>query len=100
MARHGSVEQIERTPNWHKERYENMTMKHLNEPRRLFQKHLCGWLVMNSDDEAVGRRPKVNDRLGGVLVPVLVVEAQLRLLATHVHPRPHHLLETREESGY
>ena len=25
MARHGKVEQIEKTPNWHKERYENMT---------------------------------------------------------------------------
>ncbi len=25
MARHGKVEQIEKTPNWHKERYEHMT---------------------------------------------------------------------------
>jgi len=25
MARHGKVEQIEKTPDWHKERYENMT---------------------------------------------------------------------------
>ena len=25
MARHGSLEQIEKTPDWHKERYENMT---------------------------------------------------------------------------
>jgi hypothetical protein len=34
-------------------RYEAMGLKHLNEPRHLFQKHNCGWLVLNSDDDPV-----------------------------------------------
>lgn len=34
-------------------RYEAMGSKHLNEPRRLFQKHNCGWMVLNSDDDPV-----------------------------------------------
>jgi uncharacterized protein (DUF58 family) len=34
-------------------RYEAMGLAHLNEPRRLFQKHQCGWLVLNSDDDPV-----------------------------------------------
>lgn len=43
-------------------RYEAMGHKHLNEPRRLFQKHQCGWLVLNSDDDPVdvlGREMRV-----------------------------------------
>ena len=34
-------------------RYEAMGQAHLSEPRRLFQKHQCGWLVLNSDDDPV-----------------------------------------------
>ncbi len=34
-------------------RYETMGLTHLNEPRRLFQKHQCGWLVLNTDDDPV-----------------------------------------------
>jgi uncharacterized protein (DUF58 family) len=34
-------------------RYEAMGLRHLNDPRRLFQKHQCGWLVLNSDDDPV-----------------------------------------------
>lgn len=34
-------------------RYEAMGLSHLNEPRRLFQKHQCGWIVLNSDDDPV-----------------------------------------------
>jgi uncharacterized protein (DUF58 family) len=34
-------------------RYEAMGLAHLNEPRRLFQRHNCGWLVLNSDDDPV-----------------------------------------------
>jgi uncharacterized protein (DUF58 family) len=34
-------------------RYEAMSNKHINEPRRLFQKHNCGWMVLNSDDDPV-----------------------------------------------
>lgn len=34
-------------------RYESMGLKHLNAPRRLFQKHQCGWLVLNTDDDPV-----------------------------------------------
>ena len=33
--------------------YEAMRLAHLNEPRRLFQRHNCGWLVLNSDDDPV-----------------------------------------------
>jgi len=34
-------------------RYRAMSHAHLNEPRRLFQRHHCGWLVLNSDDDPV-----------------------------------------------
>lgn len=34
-------------------RYETMCHQHLTEPRRLFQRHNCGWLVLNSDDDPV-----------------------------------------------
>jgi uncharacterized protein (DUF58 family) len=34
-------------------RYESMGLRHLNEPRRLFQKHQCGWLVLNTDEDPV-----------------------------------------------
>ena len=35
------------------QRYEAMRSRHLNEARRLFQKHQCGWLVLNTDDDPV-----------------------------------------------
>ncbi len=34
-------------------RYEAMGLKHLKEPRRMFQKHQCGWLVLRTDDDPV-----------------------------------------------
>jgi len=34
-------------------RYQAMGLAHLNEPRRVFQRHQCGWLVLNSDDDPV-----------------------------------------------
>ena len=34
-------------------RYEAMGLKHLSEPRRMFQKHHCGWLVLHTDDDPV-----------------------------------------------
>ena len=43
-------------------RYETMGLRHLSEPRRLFQKHQCGWLVLNTDDDPVdvlGREMRV-----------------------------------------
>ena len=43
-------------------RYEEMGMQHLKAPRRLFQKHHCGWLVLNTDDDPVdvlGREMRV-----------------------------------------
>jgi len=43
-------------------RYEAMGLKHLSEPRRMFQKHQCGWLVLNTDDdpvEVLGRELRV-----------------------------------------
>jgi len=34
-------------------RYEAMALKHLKEPRRMFRKHQCGWLVLHTDDDPV-----------------------------------------------
>jgi len=34
-------------------RYEAMGMEHLSEPRRLFQKHLCGWVTLHTDDDPI-----------------------------------------------
>jgi len=34
-------------------RYEAMRLKHLKEPRKMFQKHQCGWLVLRTDDDPV-----------------------------------------------
>jgi uncharacterized protein (DUF58 family) len=34
-------------------RYEAMSLRHLDEPRRLFQKHQCGWLVLHTSDDPV-----------------------------------------------
>jgi uncharacterized protein (DUF58 family) len=34
-------------------RYETMSLRHLDEPRRLFQKHQCGWLVLHTSDDPV-----------------------------------------------
>jgi uncharacterized protein (DUF58 family) len=36
-----------------RQRYLSMGLEHMNEPRRLFQKHQCGWLVLNTDDDPV-----------------------------------------------
>jgi len=36
-----------------KNRYDAMVLKHLDEPRRMFQKHQCGWLVLHTDDDPV-----------------------------------------------
>jgi uncharacterized protein (DUF58 family) len=34
-------------------RFEAMALKHLKEPRRMFRKHQCGWLVLHTDDDPV-----------------------------------------------
>ena len=34
-------------------KYEDMSFRHLDEPRRLFQKHQCGWLVLHTSDDPV-----------------------------------------------
>jgi len=34
-------------------RYQSMGLEHVNEPRRLFQKHQCGWLTLHTDDDPV-----------------------------------------------
>ncbi len=36
-----------------RQRFETMSSAHLNEPRRLFQKHQCGWIVLHTDDDPV-----------------------------------------------
>jgi uncharacterized protein (DUF58 family) len=36
-----------------RKRYEAMGMEHLSEPRRLFQKHLCGWVTLHTDDDPI-----------------------------------------------
>jgi len=33
--------------------YQSMSHKHLDEPRKLFQKHQCGWLVLHTGDDPV-----------------------------------------------
>lgn len=49
-----------------KRRYDAMVLRHLDEPRRVFQKHQCGWLVLHTDDD-----------------PVDVLGRELRLLVGH-----------------
>ena len=34
-------------------RYQSMGLEHVKEPRRLFQKHQCGWLTLHTDDDPV-----------------------------------------------
>jgi uncharacterized protein (DUF58 family) len=36
-----------------RKRYQAMGLEHLDEPRRLFQKHQCGWLTLHTDDDPV-----------------------------------------------
>ena len=36
-----------------RQRYHAMGEKHLETPRRLFQKHACGWLTLRADDDPV-----------------------------------------------
>ncbi|MDX1557129.1 MAG: hypothetical protein R3212_13955, partial [Xanthomonadales bacterium] len=36
-----------------RERFEAMRSSHAIEPRRLFQKHQCGWMVLHTDDDPV-----------------------------------------------
>ena len=33
--------------------YRAMGLQHLEQPRRLFQRHQCGWMVMHTEDDAV-----------------------------------------------
>jgi hypothetical protein len=35
------------------EHYREMRDHHLNDPRRLFLKHQCGWLQLSTDDDPV-----------------------------------------------
>jgi uncharacterized protein (DUF58 family) len=39
--------------NTSRRRYQDMSERHLSEPRRLFQKHHCGWLVLHTDEDPV-----------------------------------------------
>jgi uncharacterized protein (DUF58 family) len=34
-------------------RYDAMSSRHIDQPRRMFQKHQCGWLVLHTDDDPV-----------------------------------------------
>lgn len=34
-------------------RYQQMSSQHLDLPRRMFQKHQCGWLMLHTDDDPV-----------------------------------------------
>ena len=36
-----------------RKRYETMGLEHLNEPRRMFQKHQCGWITLHTEDDPV-----------------------------------------------
>ena len=35
------------------QRYGEMSSRHLEEPKKLFQKHQCGWIVLNTHDDPV-----------------------------------------------
>jgi uncharacterized protein (DUF58 family) len=36
-----------------RKRFKQMSLQHLEAPRRLFQRHQCGWMVMYTDDDPV-----------------------------------------------
>ena len=36
-----------------RKRFLSMSLRHVEEPRRLFQRHQCGWMVMYTDDDPV-----------------------------------------------
>lgn len=36
-----------------RKRFKLMSLQHLEAPRRLFQRHQCGWMVMHTDDDPV-----------------------------------------------
>jgi uncharacterized protein (DUF58 family) len=36
-----------------RKRYEQISLRHSEEPRRMFQKHQCGWMVLRTDDDPV-----------------------------------------------
>ena len=36
-----------------RKRYREMSLQHGEEPRRLFQRHQCGWMVLRTDDDPV-----------------------------------------------
>jgi uncharacterized protein (DUF58 family) len=36
-----------------RKRFEEMSTAHLNQPRLVFQKHQCGWIVLHTDDDPV-----------------------------------------------
>jgi len=36
-----------------RKKFMSMSLRHLEEPRRLFQRHQCGWMVMYADDDPV-----------------------------------------------
>jgi hypothetical protein len=45
-----------------KKRFETMGSRHLSDPRKMFQRHKCGWMVMQTDDdpvEVLGRELRV-----------------------------------------
>lgn len=50
-GRHSSVLDIARPAS--RRRFEIMKTEHSSEPRRLFQKHQCGWMVLHTDDDPV-----------------------------------------------
>jgi uncharacterized protein (DUF58 family) len=36
-----------------RKRFVRMSLQHLEDPRRMFQRHQCGWMVMHTDDDPV-----------------------------------------------
>lgn len=36
-----------------RKRFLSMSLQHIDEPRRTFQRHQCGWMVMHTDDDPV-----------------------------------------------
>ena len=54
-----------------------MSLRHLDEPRRLFQKHHCGWLVLHTNDDPV-------DVLGRELAHTGWPPGLIRILISHI----------------
>ena len=50
-GRHNSI--FDTTQELARKRFDSMSQQHASEPKRMFQRHQCGWVVMRSSDDPV-----------------------------------------------